>query len=205
MSRLPLLNMDRDVSTAIEPRTPIIIGLGNPGRQYAGTRHNLGFRVIEALCDEFDIRADRLECNALVAECATVMLAMPQTYMNRSGYAVRCLLQRREHEPRDALIVYDEVSLELGRMRLRPGGSAGGHRGMESIIQNLRTESIPRLRLGIAKPSSDQAVEDLVEFVLSSFDRNEEEAVEDLVDRACKACRAWISEGIEATMNQFNS
>jgi PTH1 family peptidyl-tRNA hydrolase len=187
------------------PDNPLIVGLGNPGLRYAATRHNLGFRVVETLCDQLSVRADTLECNALIADTNNVVLALPQTYMNRSGYSVRCLAERRGLHPADMLIVYDEVSLELGRIRLRPSGGAGGHRGMESVIQNLKTEKVARLRLGIASSSSLENQDDLSDFVLSPFDPDEQTTVDELVARAAEACQSWLSNGTEPTMNRFNS
>jgi len=187
------------------PREPLIVGLGNPGDDYIGTRHNLGFRVIESLCQTFSIQADRLECNARVAETESVVLAMPQTYMNRSGYSVRCLIERRRIQPSSILVVYDEIALELGRLRLRSNGGPGGHRGMESIIRNLRTDEIPRLRLGIRPVDSDRVPEDLSDFVLSRFEAGEELVARDLIDLATQACCSWLSSGTDETMNRFNS
>lgn len=146
---------------------------------------------------------DGRECKAVVGRAAGVplLLAEPQTYMNRSGYAARCLVERYGVEPRDLLVIYDEASLPLGRLRLRPSGSPGGHRGMESVIGELRSDELPRLRLGIAPP---QPPEDLVEFVLAPFGDGEQETVAEMVQRAADACEAWLEEGIEAAMNRFN-
>lgn len=197
--------MDKDAPRSEAPREPLVVGLGNPGEDYVDTRHNLGFRVIESLCRTFSVRADRLECNALVAEAGSVVLAMPQTYMNRSGYSVRCLVERRRIEPSSILVVYDEIDLELGRLRLRSAGGPGGHRGMESIIRNLRTEEIPRLRLGIRPVESEKVPENLSDFVLSPFEAEEESVAADLIDHAVRACRSWLSGGTDETMNRFNS
>lgn len=182
----------------------LIVGLGNPGSQYLETRHNLGFRVVERLARRWKTTLSRLECNALVAEAEGGLLAAPQTYMNRSGYAVRCLVERRSLKTGNLLIVYDDVNLALGRMRLRPLGGPGGHRGMESIIQNMRTEAIARLRLGVAPHNRDLQGEDLVDFVLTPFDASEEEAVGELIERAADACESWWGEGNQPTMNRFN-
>src|SRR6185503_4967604 len=127
----------------------LILGLGNPGERYRDTRHNAGFRVVEELARRWGLHLDRQECNAFVAQ-GEALLAMPQTYMNRSGWAARCLVETHGIDPLDVLVVYDEVALPLGRLRLRKSGSPGGHRGLESVIENLRTDQVPRLRLGIA-------------------------------------------------------
>lgn len=182
----------------------LIVGLGNPGSQYHETRHNLGFRVVNQLAERWGKSLSRLECSALIAERAGGLLAEPQTYMNRSGYAVRCLVERRMLSPSNLLVVYDDVNLPLGRVRLRPAGGPGGHRGMESIVQNLRTEEIARLRLGVAPRDRDLEGEALVDFVLAPFDESETETVTQLIDRATDACESWWSEGNETTMNRYN-
>ncbi len=191
------------MSDSAPPPGRLVLGLGNPGERYRGTRHNLGFRVVRELAGRFEVRLDRVECSALVGKADGLLLAMPQTYMNRSGYAARCLVERHEIEPENVLVVYDDVELPLGRLRLRRGGSPGGHRGMESVMRNLRTELVPRLRLGI-RPEDDTGPADLVEFVLEPFTADERPAVETLVERAADACRAWLELDIETAMNRFN-
>jgi PTH1 family peptidyl-tRNA hydrolase len=132
------------------------------------------------------------------------MLAWPQTYMNRSGFSVRCLCERHGFEPRDLLVVFDDTALSLGTLRLRVRGGPGGHRGMESVIQNLRTDEISRLRLGIAPEQELPAGEDLSDFVLSGFDEDELEVVDKMIERAVAACQCWLDEGTESAMNRFN-
>jgi peptidyl-tRNA hydrolase, PTH1 family len=187
----------------------LILGLGNPGEEYRDTRHNVGFRVIEELARRLAVPVDRLECNALAGRCrlgeGEVMLAKPQTYMNRSGYAARCLTERHELEPSSILVVYDEVDLPLGKIRLRRSGSPAGHRGLESVIENLRTVEVPRLRLGVS-PTEGRPMggEDLVSFVLSPFAAEEAEAADEMVRRAADACETWVREGDEAAMRRHN-
>jgi PTH1 family peptidyl-tRNA hydrolase len=188
--------------------TRLVLGLGNPGPKYADTRHNLGFRVVDALAGRLGIAVDRTECNALIGgrrigDAGEVLLAKPLTYMNRSGHAARCLVERRGLEPPAVLVVYDEVSLPLGRLRLRPSGSPGGHRGMESVIASLRTEDVARLRLGIG-PEGGVPGEEMLDFVLEPFARDEREAAAEMVERAADACRVWIEQGSQAAMNRFN-
>jgi PTH1 family peptidyl-tRNA hydrolase len=192
--------------------------LGNPGERYRDTRHNVGFRVVEELARRHGARLDALECNARVgafpgiaradpADAAPpgVLLAQPQTYMNRSGYAARCLAERHGFAPPDLLVVFDDVHLPLGRLRLRRSGSPGGHRGMESVVENLQSDDVPRLRLGVAAEGGEPSGGDeLVDFVLAPFTADERPAVDEMITRAADACGAWLAQGIEAAMNAFN-
>jgi peptidyl-tRNA hydrolase, PTH1 family len=185
----------------------LVLGLGNPGEQYRDTRHNVGFRVVEELARRWQVRVDQLECSSLVGQRAGegdgVLLVKPQTYMNRSGYAARCLAERHALDPAAVLVVYDEVNLPLGKLRVRRAGSPAGHRGLESIIENLRTSEIPRLRLGVA-PEGGVSYADLADFVLAPFASEESEAVEEMIRRAADACEVWLREGVEAVMRGFN-
>lgn len=184
----------------------LVLGLGNPGERYRETRHNLGFLVVEELARRHRIALDRVECNSFVGELSgdpgPLVLAQPQTYMNRSGFAARCLLERRELSPENLLVVYDELHLPLGRLRLRPGGSPGGHRGIESIVESLGSAQVPRLRLGLG--AEEGAPETWADFVLAPFLPAEREAVDAMILRAADACEAWWREGIEPAMNRFN-
>jgi PTH1 family peptidyl-tRNA hydrolase len=187
----------------------LVLGLGNPGAEYADTRHNVGFRVVEELARRRGLSLDRLECNARLGVAASgdlpeLLLAQPQTYMNRSGYAARCLLETYQLEPAAVLVVYDEINLPLGKLRLRKAGSPAGHRGIESILENLRTDEVPRLRLGVAPEGGAPAGEDWAGFVLGPFAPEEGEAVAAMIARAADACEAWLREGAEAAMNKFN-
>jgi PTH1 family peptidyl-tRNA hydrolase len=136
-----------------------------------------------------------------VGEGDGLYFVKPMTYMNRSGFPVRCLLERESGDPKDVMIVYDDVNLPLGRLRIRGSGSPGGHRGMESIVQNLRSPSVPRLRLGVGAPEGSS---ELVDHVLSSFEEAEAEEVRNMITRAADAVDTWLDQGIEAAMNQFN-
>jgi PTH1 family peptidyl-tRNA hydrolase len=172
--------------------------------------------VIDELARRHRIAVDAWECNALLGEGTAggaagggaaaapprLVLAKPQTYMNRSGFAARCLVERRGLGLGDVLVVYDEVALPLGRIRLRPSGGPAGHRGMESVLGELRSDEVARLRLGIAP---EPPPEDLVEFVLAPFAAGEAEAVAMAVVSAADACEAWLAEGVEAAMNRFNA
>jgi PTH1 family peptidyl-tRNA hydrolase len=194
----------------------LILGLGNPGEEYRDTRHNVGFRVVEELARRWHLALDRLECNALTAHASlpgdtagegssAVLLAKPQTYMNRSGHAAHCFAERYELDPASVLVVYDEVNLPLGKLRLRRSGSPAGHRGLESILESLRTAEVPRLRLGVA-PLGDTRPpgEELADFVLSPFAENEREETEAMIHRAADAVEVWLRDGADAAMGKFN-
>ncbi|MFY9826650.1 MAG: aminoacyl-tRNA hydrolase [Thermoanaerobaculia bacterium] len=192
----------------------LILGLGNPGEPYRDTRHNVGFRVVEELARRWHLALDRLECNALIAHAGEageaieamdeVLLAKPQTYMNRSGHAAHCFVERYELDPANLLVVYDEVNLPLGKLRLRRAGSPAGHRGLESILESLRTAEVPRLRLGVAPLGERPPGEDLADFVLSPFAEEEREDAEAMIRRAADAVELWLREGAEAAMTKFN-
>ena len=141
---------------------------------------------------------------AAPAEALAVLLAMPQTYMNRSGFAARCLVELHGLDPAALLVVYDEVNLPFGRLRLRRSGSPAGHRGIESILENLRTDQVARLRIGIAAPEGPATADELVDYVLSPFTAAEEMALAPVVQRAADACEAWLRDGIDAAMSRFN-
>lgn len=168
----------------------------------------MGFRVIEELARRGGLSLDQLECNSLVAAPAAgtpeLLLAQPQTYMNRSGFAARCLLERYQLEPAAILVVYDEINLPLGRLRLRKAGSPAGHRGIESVIENLRTDQVPRLRLGVSPEGGPPAGEDWPGFVLAPFAAGEREALSAMILRAADACETWLREGADVAMNRFN-
>ena len=182
----------------------LIVGLGNPGDRYRHTRHNLGFRVADELARERGMSQRTLECNALVMTESDLMLAWPQTFMNRSGYSVRCLVERHGFAPSDVLVVFDDTSIPLGAIRMRQQGGPGGHRGMESVIRNLQTDAVARLRLGVAPAAESDVGSDLSEFVLGAFAQDEIEQVEQMVKRAAAASLHWLVEGAEATMSRFN-
>ncbi len=140
-----------------------------PGNAIDQTRHNLGFTVLEELANRRGSSFDRIECKSLLAVEPSLILARPQTYMNRSGYALRCLAEKRDLRADTILVVFDDVHLPLGKIRFRRSGGPGGHRGMESVIQNLQSEAIPRLRLGVGNRDDAPEGDALVDFVLSPF------------------------------------
>lgn len=183
----------------------IIIGLGNPGMEYAGTRHNIGFSVITRLSDDYNIPLDFKKHKALCGkgyiEGQKVILAQPQTYMNLSGESVRELMDYYKVTEDEIIIVYDDISLDVGQLRVRPKGSAGGHNGIKSIIQHMGTQEFPRVRVGVGdKPKGW----DLADYVLSRFPAEEEPLVRETLKRASDACKTIILDGVEEAMNQFN-
>jgi len=183
----------------------LIVGLGNPGPGYASHRHNLGFMTVDGFAERHGFRFGKGVGNALVAtgtfEGRPLTLAKPQTFMNRSGAAVRSLLRRYTRGLQDLVVVYDEKDLPLGRVRLRKEGSAGGHNGMRDIIQALGTQEFARLRLGIGAPSGD---EDTADYVLSPFKPDERPQVETMLDAAVAALERLLRDGIDDAMNEFN-
>lgn len=183
-----------------------IIGLGNPGGEYDRTRHNIGFEVIHALAAAHDVRIGRPRAAAVAGTGRIgderVVLAMPLTMMNASGVAAVRLCNIYELTPSDLIVIVDDMNLDLGRLRLRRGGSAGGHNGLRSINEKLGTKEYPRLRVGIGGPPAGMNARD---WVLSEFARDEHEAVEEAIKRACACVETVVTDGIESAMNEFNS
>jgi PTH1 family peptidyl-tRNA hydrolase len=186
-------------------RLTLIVGLGNPGREHAGNRHNAGFQCINRLAEAHGMSFTRRQARARVVQGKIggyrVLLAKPQTFMNLSGESVSQLARFYKIAPADVLVLYDDLDLPLGKIRLRPDGGAGGHKGMRSIIQYLGTEDFPRLRLGIGRPPGQM---DPVDYVLSDFSTDERADMELAFERAVAAIECFLDEGIEATMNAFN-
>lgn len=182
-----------------------MVGLGNPGERYAYTPHNLGFLVADRLAARHGIRMARKQAMSLVGvgeiASAQVVLAKPQTFMNRSGAAVRALLEAEALGPDRLVLVYDELSLPWGNLRVRARGSAGGHHGVESVISQIGTTEFPRIRLGI---HPGRPVEDGAEFVLTPFPRARLEELNEFVDRAADAVEVLIAEGVDKAMAKFN-
>jgi len=188
-------------------RTTLIVGLGNPGTQYEGTRHNIGFTAIEALSRQFNIagKADK-KFQAIVGIGKVgenrVILAQPTTYMNLSGQAVQKLLAYYDIPLLDLLVIYDEAALPFGRLRFRPSGSDAGQKGMRSIQQSLGgCQDIPRLRVGIGSPTPPMAMAD---YVLARFLPSERENLDDLLSMMQKAVETWLTDGMQIAMERFN-
>jgi PTH1 family peptidyl-tRNA hydrolase len=184
----------------------IIVGLGNPGIIYAGSRHNIGFQVIKHLAQSEKVVLKKEKgIKALSAKgkigSLNVVLAMPLTFMNLSAEAVKPLLKRYRLEKRDLLIVCDDLDLEFGRLKIRSQGSSAGHRGIQSIIDSLKGNEFGRLRIGIGRPKKEIEASD---FVLSHFNRREKADIPKIVDKAGECCRVWVEEGVDKAMNIFN-
>jgi PTH1 family peptidyl-tRNA hydrolase len=181
----------------------LIVGLGNPGRKYAGTRHNVGFEVIDLLAARHGLEWESAPAEAMMARWrpAGVLLVKPLTFMNLSGYAVGELLRYFKVAVPDMLVIVDEVNLELGRLRTRAGGSAGGHNGLRSLVEQLGTERFARLRIGVGRGDMRR---DLADHVLATFEPDEKAAVTEAVGRAADAAELFASDGIESVMNRFN-
>jgi PTH1 family peptidyl-tRNA hydrolase len=182
----------------------IVVGLGNPGRRYRGTRHNLGHEVVARLTQECGVRLedDGFARTARVNRAGLSMwLAVPETYMNVSGDAVSGLLRRRRRRPQELLVVHDDLDLPLGRLRLRPGNGAGGHNGIRSIIDALGTGMFPRVRIGIGRPPDGV---DPAEFVLQPFAAFERGTIDEAVGRAAEAVKLVARQGLQAAMNRYN-
>ena len=184
----------------------LLVGLGNPGVQYALTRHNAGFWVIDEMADRCKVRLREIAGRSYLARTSfagkEVILAKPLTFMNRSGLAVRALLRHFSLEPENLLVIYDDLDLPLGRLRLRPKGGSGGHRGLASIIAFLETEDFSRLRLGIGHPAG---MEGGADYVLSSFTSAEEEQMLKTVQLAADALEVFLTRGLAEAMNKYNA
>jgi peptidyl-tRNA hydrolase, PTH1 family len=180
-----------------------IVGLGNPGGEYAGTRHNVGFEVVDELARRWSVNLRKWKSIADVAvvQDRDVVLVEPKTYMNDSGRAVGAVMAFYKIDPADVLIVVDEVQLPLGRLRLRPSGSAGGHNGLKSVIDHVGRE-FPRLRIGVDRGHPDG---DLSDRVLSKFPRSERDIVDRAIARAADAVEIFVADGLHVAMNRFNA
>jgi len=183
------------------PQIRLIAGLGNPGPEYAATRHNIGFLVVDQLATQVGSAWEKsTKWRALSARCGEVFLVKPTAYMNRSGEPLVTIAQFYKIEPHEVLIVLDDLALPLGRVRLRASGGAGGHNGLESVILQFGTEDIPRLRIGIGAAPREGAVE----YVLSRFFEEERPLVRAAIDRAVDAVKCVIDNGLVSAMNTFN-
>ena len=181
----------------------LIVGLGNPGSEYAETRHNIGFKVADEIGERLDLhwRKDADVSFAKSFGGSAFFVAKPQTFMNRSGYAVSRFAGYHEVDPGDILVIVDDVELPLGRIRVRAKGSPGTHNGLKSIVEQLGTREFPRMRLGVGRGDSRR---DLADYVLARFDPVERPEVERLIARGADAAQMFVAEGIEKVMNAYN-
>lgn len=183
----------------------LVVGLGNPGPKYEGTRHNVGFAALDLLARRHGANWETAPrgIEALVARwrAEDVVLAKPLTFMNLSGLAVQPLLQFYKIAAPDALVIVDEVQLETGRIRIRPEGSSGGHNGLKSVFASLGTEQVPRLRIGVGR---GDARRDLADHVLARFDPDERDLIAEAIERAADAAELFVAEGPLAAMNRYN-
>lgn len=183
----------------------LIVGLGNPGPEYAKTRHNLGFMLVDLLASQLHTQVKREECRSLIGrgiiDNQTVELAKPQTYMNLSGEAVSGLLMKEERSIEKLIVISDDLALPLGTIRIRPQGTHGGQNGLRSIIDCLKTQEFTRLRIGI---QPEHPVADASRFVLENFAKGDAETLEKILERSADAVRTIVTDGVDAAMAKFN-
>ena len=183
----------------------VIAGLGNPGKKYENTRHNIGFITIDQLAEKHDIKVDKLKFKALVGEGRIsgqkVILVKPQTYMNLSGESLQEVVNFYKIDPENLIVIYDDIDLELGTLRIRKAGSAGTHNGMRSVVQHLNSKDFPRIRIGMGGPGK----RDLVDFVIGGVSKDEKNVLEDTVTKAVEAIECIVEKGTDMAMNRFNT
>jgi PTH1 family peptidyl-tRNA hydrolase len=182
----------------------LIVGLGNPGKKYRETRHNVGFKTVDKLCEKRDFLLNKSKINSIYGEfkmlTEKVIVMKPLTYMNNSGVAVAEMSKYFKIAPQNIIVVYDDVDLSVGKLRIRPSGSAGTHNGMKSIIYHLQTDDFPRVRIGIGK---NQTL-DLANYVLQRFDPSETSDIEKIIDLAVESMEEIILTGVDVAMNKYN-
>ena len=183
----------------------ILVGLGNPGREYRGTRHNIGFLLVDQVARQLNVTFSRLESKALVTKSeyqgCRLILAKPQTFMNLSGQSVGSLINYYKAPLAHLLVAYDDVDLPLGTLRMRPDGGSAGQKGMASIIERVGTQVFPRLRLGVGRPPGRMEAKD---YVLQEFSQAENELLGEVLQRGVNAALLFVAEGLDAAMNKFN-
>lgn len=184
----------------------IIVGLGNPGKRYENTRHNVGFNVIDILANEYGISVTKMKHKALIGEgrvgTEKIVLVKPVTYMNLSGESLVEIYNFYKIDRNNIVVIYDDIDLDVGKIRIRKKGSGGTHNGMKSIVKCLETTDFPRIRVGISKPEPG---DDLANFVLSRFSKEEEVELKDGLEKVVKAIDCIITENIDLSMNKFNA
>ncbi len=185
----------------------IVVGLGNPGRKYTLTRHNSGFLCVDMLSEKLNFRVDKLKFKSLIADTTIgghrCIVMKPQTYMNNSGEAVRECANFYKIKPENIIVIYDDISLDVGKLRIRRKGTDGGHNGIKSIIYHLNSDQFPRIKVGCGKkPHPDY---NLADWVLSEFKKDEQKALEPALENACKAIELLLDNQIDKAMNLYNS
>lgn len=184
----------------------LIVGLGNPGIEYTDTRHNLGCKAADLFCHELHLHVSDHRFQALstttIYHGKKVVVACPQTFMNRSGLAARYLVEYHRPKLSNVLVVHDDIDVDLGRIKIVRAGGAGGHRGVESIISHLGTNRFNRIKIGIGRPHNNEAIE---EYVLSPLDKRQRETIEEVFCFVAKAIKTFILDGVEVAMNSYNS
>lgn len=184
----------------------IIIGLGNPGTKFIDTRHNIGFRIIETLADKHNIKINRKKHFSFIGQGVIkgekAILIKPQTYMNDSGKAVADILNFYKKSNEDIIVIYDDTTLDVGRLRIREKGSAGGHNGVKSIIEHTGTSTFNRIKVGVGERPVGW---DLADYVLSRFSSSEEKEVDNIIKRSVEAIEVMLDQGVEVAMNRYNS
>lgn len=182
----------------------VIVGLGNPGKKYENTRHNMGFITVDVIADMLNTKVDKIKFKALVGETnfsgQKVLLVKPQTYMNLSGQSVREVMNFYKVPDENLIVIYDDIDIATGKIRVRKAGSAGTHNGMRDIVYQLQSDRFPRIRVGIGSDKKH----DLKSFVTGGFSKEEKPLLEDAVMRSAKAALAIISDGIDKAMNEYN-
>ena len=198
-------------SSALGIPKRLIVGLGNPGQGYSGNRHNVGFMAVAYIAKSFGMHFDKRKGEARIAEGnindVPVVLARPQTYMNASGKAVSTLLGKYKLTFDDLIVIHDDLDLPVGRIRIRKGGSSGGHKGIQSIIENVGSPEFLRVRVGIGRPTGEASRErenGVIDYVLGDFSREERTIIEDSIPRVAEAVTSIIVDGFEKAMSKFN-
>ena len=185
----------------------IVVGLGNPGKQYTLTRHNSGFLCIDMLSEKLNFRVDKLKFKSLIADTTInghrCIVMKPQTYMNNSGEAIRECANFYKIKPENIIVIYDDISLDVGKLRIRRKGTDGGHNGIKSIIYHLNSDQFPRIKVGCGKKPHPEY--DLADWVLSEFKKDEQKALESALQNACKAIELLLEKEIDKAMNLYNS
>ena len=182
----------------------IIAGLGNPGKKYEQTRHNMGFLAVDFLAEKYDIKVNKIRFRALTGEGRIagqkVLLLQPQTYMNLSGESVRLALEYYKVNPQELIVIYDDIDIQAGMIRIRKKGSAGTHNGMRNILYHIRTEDFPRIRVGIGSGRK----EDMINYVTGSVPKDEITLLKEAADKAACGAACIVEKGIEKAMNEYN-